>query len=848
MEIKEIKERLSILTVLDHYGIKVLKNRQCLCPFHDDKNPSMQVYPETNTVFCFSGNCEHTGKSIDVIDFILHKEGCTKHEAIKKAKTIASSGNYLEPTPKVKQAESINHEKAFKRLVTGLNRSKPAQEYLKSRNIYDTKLEIGFKSSTNHDFKGMRDCVIFPLKSKEGDIVSFYGRSIKATGGTGGHYYQKERSGLYPHYPNKEVVLIILTESIIDAATLQKHLQVDQNRNYYDVLALYGTNGLTSDHTEAVSQLENLQEIVLWLDGDEAGNRATLKHSKTLHEQLPRVKISRVEMPEGEDINSLLDGHTQGVFETLLSSRDELYGYEKVRDQLKVTSHLNTEDPEQLIFKNDLLQISVLGGIALKPVDKLKVTLKIVLLNSHNPLHKIRHSLDLYHDDQLEKLINKTVERLDLGTREVQSSVALLIDELENYRTAQLEQEKPKKAEKRLLTAERIQKAEEFLRSDNLLKATNDLLGQSGIVGEEINRLLMYLVFTSRKRSQPLHIISLGGSGTGKTYLQEKVSAIIPEDEKLEITALSENALYYFDRTELKNKLVLIEDLDGANDDKVLYAIRELQSKKRISKTLPIKDSKGNMKTVTLRVEGPISLAGTTTREKLYEDNANRSILIYLDQSRKHKEEIMSYQRKLSAGEIDRSKEDKIKEFLRDVQSVLKPISVRNPYATQLIIPETVFKPLRTNAHYLNFIEVVTFYCQYQRVKKVDESTGEEFIETTIEDIRDANWLLKEVLLSKSDELTKGCRDFYERLKGHLKKGESVTFYSQDIRLPLRISPNNLKYYLSILLRYNRIRIVGGHPRKKGYEYELMSEGDYEKLNSQIDTSLDKALEKIEAG
>jgi hypothetical protein len=176
------------------------------------------------------------------------------------------------------------------------------------------------------------------------------------------------------------------------------------------------------------------------------------------------------------------------------------------------------------------------------------------------------------------------------------------------------------------------------------------------MIGEENNRLLMYLVFTSRLREQPLHIISLGGSGTGKTYLQEKISELVPEQDKLEITILSENAFYYFDRKELKHKLVLIEDLDGAQD--VLYPLRELQSKKRISKTIPIKDNKGNMKTITLKVEGPISLAGTTTREKLYEDNSNRSLLIYLDNSKEHKERIMDYQRKLSAGKVKTKEEE----------------------------------------------------------------------------------------------------------------------------------------------------------------------------------------------
>ncbi|WP_315823693.1 hypothetical protein [Paraflavitalea speifideaquila] len=54
---------------------------------------------------------------------------------------------------------------------------------------------------------------------------------------------------------------------------------------------------------------------------------------------------------------------------------------------------------------------------------------------------------------------------------------------------------------------------EAFLKKPELLQRTNDLIGESGVTGEENNRLLMYLVFTSRKTEQPLHIISLGSSG-----------------------------------------------------------------------------------------------------------------------------------------------------------------------------------------------------------------------------------------------------------------------------------------------------------------------------------------------
>ena len=55
----------------------------------------------------------------------------------------------------------------------------------------------------------------------------------------------------------------------------------------------------------------------------------------------------------------------------------------------------------------------------------------------------------------------------------------------------------------------------------------------------------------------------LGASGTGKTWLQEKISELMLEEDKLEITSLSSNAFYYFGREELKHKLLLIEDLDG---------------------------------------------------------------------------------------------------------------------------------------------------------------------------------------------------------------------------------------------------------------------------------------------
>ena len=98
----------------------------------------------------------------------------------------------------------------------------------------------------------------------------------------------------------------------------------------------------------------------------------------------------------------------------------------------------------------------------------------------------------------------------------------------------------------------------------------------------------------------------------------------------------------------------------------------------------------------------------------------------------------MQYQRQLSAGEINNYNQKEIQEFLQNTQRVLQPIKVINPFANKLSLPLAVFKPRRTNNHYLQFIEAITFYYQYQREKKYDKETGEEFIETTLEDIENA--------------------------------------------------------------------------------------------------------------
>jgi DNA primase len=878
MDIKDIKQQLSINRVLSHYSLKPDKNNRLLCPFHPDKTPSLQIYPTTNTYCCFSSNCNAgTG---DTIQFIELKENCNKHEALVKAASLLN-GNITAPQqPAAKlfiETEPMERiavlTKSFKSFSKALPMTKKAVEYMQSRAL-DYKLhEAGFISDRYHHETGRalldscakigllkskpaggynvwaKDCIIFPLKNQENKIISLYGRSI-SNDTDQRHFYLLNRSGLYPGYPALTTKKLILTESIIDAASLLQQKEITEQ---FAILSLYGTNGLTDEHIAAIASLPQLEEIILMLNADEPGEVATAKHTVTLKQFLPEVKISKVTLPAGEDVNSVLCLHDDAKVLSDLIEQREIFSFSIEKEKLQQSptvskpalpaGRLDTRNAELLIYDNCELYIEVLGGIKITGLDRMKVTLKVC---SKSPLRGAGglqwYSIDLYNQVQREQTINNVAETLELSSQQTTNTFINLITELESHRIKKIEALQPKEKAPHEITAAARQTAVNELKKPKLLQRTGQLIQQCGIVGEEENSLIAYLVYTVRKQLVPLHVMFLGSSGSGKTYLQERISELIPEEDKLEITQITENALYYFKQEELKNKLLLIEDLDGAMT--VFYPLRELQTKRRISKTVTLKDSKGNLKTITLTVEGPVCVSGCTTKEKIYEDNANRCILLYTDQGRDQDKRINEYQTKLSAGEVNKERENRYKELFKNMQRVLRPINIINPYAKFIELPEQVFKPRRTMTLLLGFIEAITFYHQYQREVKKDAS-GQLYIETTIEDIEAAFTLLKDVLFSKSDELTAATRSFFEKLKQHLTDNNLESFTPQQIRKAFRIEPRTIQRYIRELKQYGLIKPVSGFKHRRGFEYNVIDANEYSRLKSEIDTHLQAIIERL---
>lgn len=881
MEIAEIKSRLPVVAVLARYGLAPDGSGRMRCPFHDDRTPSFQVYPDA--WHCFAAACADRPHG-DVIDFIERQERCSKREALvtatawaegKPVAVAATNGTASRAPSAPKPAVDVSSSRpcgaetrravlgvVFDRFRKSYGASKTARAYLGSRGLDGEAMGAGYNSGrwvesetdtmrAHAEALGLilpggrafaRSCVVLPLVDSGGAPVSLYGRSVRS-GARAKHFYLRDRQGLFPAYPPPETARLVLAESPLDAASL-----AGVDLGGAAVLALYGTNGLTPEHRAAITALPSLDEIVLFLDGDEAGRTATETLAATLHALCPGVTISAARTPENQDVNGLLVADGPARLAALVAERATVHrpSLESVPGAAtaEVVGHLDTGNPDALRFHAPPLVLTVLGGVKLTGLDRLRVTLKTERTQGRHAL-ALRHNLDLYHAAQVEALTDRAAERFDVERSAMRRVLDALTDSLEGYRLGKVEAMQAPKSEAPVVSAEAEAEARAYLAAPDLMERTGRDIGRSGVVGEETNRLLMYLAFTSRLRPRPLQVVALAASGTGKTYLQDAVGRLIPDEERLEITALSENALYYFGRTELRHKLVLIEDLDGAED--VLYPLRELQSKGRLTKTVALKDARGRIKTETVTVEGPVCVAGCTTRERLYDDNAGRVLLLHLDQSDEQNQGILTYQKKRSAGAVDETGQERVRRLFQNAQRLLAPVSIRNPYAERLSLPPGVAQERRANQLYLDVVEAVAFYHQHQRPVQTDGETGEQYVEATLDDVEAANALMGAALTTKADELTGACRRFLDAVRSWSAEHERTSFYAGEVRAALGLHPTSLKRYLWQLRDFGYAEVVGGSRYRKGFEYRLTAIGQTEGRGAAVERFLSDRLAELRA-
>ncbi|MCH4828447.1 hypothetical protein E5F92_006150 [Flavobacterium columnare] len=146
---------------------------------------------------------------------------------------------------------------------------------------------------------------------------------------------------------------------------------------------------------------------------------------------------------------------------------------------------------------------------------------------------------------------------------------------------------------------------------------------------------------------------------------------------------------------------------------------------------------------------------------------------------------------------------------------------------------------------YQAVIKQVTFLNQYQRqiVKSPSFGGVGEALITEIEDIEQATEVLFESIILKVDELDGSLRQFFERLKKHVKN-ENQEFILRDIRQDLGISKTQIFRYIQTLLELEYIKQVGGFANK-GIKYKISYWDNYQKLRAEIKDFLMIQIEEL---
>lgn len=500
---------------------------------------------------------------------------------------------------------------------------------------------------------------------------------------------------------------------------------------------------------------------------------------------------------------------------------------------------IQVHNPHFLTAQTAHFTIDVLGGVDLMQLERMICTLRV----SYQNYPPLRSTLDLYNDTQTDKLIRTICEKWELKLLDVSTSIHAFICELENYKLERIKYPKAKQLNTFELSDEEAQSAQAYLSDKNLIANLKTDFNNLGILGEDENALILFMAMASHKYENPFSVLCLAKSGIGKSYLLQKLSSCMPQNAYSFHTQLSENALYYFDSHQLDNKALFIEDLDFTHQ--MLSPLATLQTQGKLIKTRATKNKDGLLHSTTFEVQARLCLIACAYSEKNYENLSLPFLCLHLNHSQAQDLEIMSYQKKRKAGLIDLLDITHTQRRLQCVIASLKPIRVINPFAPLIELPQDIPHPRKTLLLLLDFIDVVTFFHQRQRAERVNEQTGEIYIESTPQDIELAFSLLKNSLLRKVDELSTSGRGFLSWLKKYLQEAKTKQFTALDIRKQKQIHPRTLNRYLHELTLFHYLQITGGNKHRGGFIYKLTDLGDLSARHVAVETSLSKTLQQV---
>jgi hypothetical protein len=499
--------------------------------------------------------------------------------------------------------------------------------------------------------------------------------------------------------------------------------------------------------------------------------------------------------------------------------------YKKMENGFSFSTDERDYEVKGITRKNNKLKATVKGIKEERKKNKRFHVDTVDFYSARSRAYLTRGLADLFGTD--EKIITEDLEQLLVYT--------------ENF---QPPEEDPQENKEKTISSKDKKEALEFLENPKLLDNITKDIETIGYTGEDMNKLLCYLAAVSRKMSDPLSVMIQSRSAAGKSYLQDTILSLIPAEETIKYTRLTDQALFYKEAGSLAHKILAIEELDGMAG--AIYSIRTIQSSKKITVAYTGKDPvTGEMKTGENTVEGPLMVFITTTQVEIDGETASRFVFISIDESQEMTEKILCKQREshTMAGMMNKLAAKKIIKKHLAAQRLLQPLRVINPYGDFLSFNSKSLRARRDHMKYLNLILTITFLFQYQRPRQIMDYDGEkeEYILVTLDDIAKANEIAAEVLGRSLDELSPSSRKLLILIQNmseqKAEKGsKEITFTRRDIREFSGWSDFQVKTHIKQLEELEYIYSMTGRKGKE-YHYELIYKGNGNDGENENDSS-----------
>jgi DNA primase len=876
-EIERLKREIPIERLVAAAGIELRKHGADLigrCPFHDDHTPSLVVSPEKNLWHCL-GACQTGGSAID---WIMKTRGVSFRHAVELLKAdhpaLAAPVERIvrkDSTTKLDAPVSIDADdrEALAQVVRyyheTLKESPEALRYLESRGLAHPEMvdtfQLGFANRTlgyrlpeknrksGAEMRGrlqrlgvMRESghehftgsVVFPVFDLAGHVTEMYGRKITPglRAGTPLHtYLPGPHKGVWNEEALPASKEIILCESILDALTFWC-------AGFRNVTASYGVNGFTDDH-RAAFQKHGIEQVWIAYDRDDAGDAA----AERLREELLQLGIGshRVLFPRGLDANEYALKVTPAAqsLAVLLNGATYLEKPEKPRPAAKE----ETIEPQPVIpFAADP-EIQINGDEITIPRGDRRYRIRGLAKNLSPEVMKVNvlvsrqdefhvDTLDLQTDRQRAAFIKRAAQELGLKEDVIRKDVGRVFLKLEQLQAEQIRKAlEPAKPEVHISEEERTE-ALALLKDPKLLDRILEDFNKCGLVGEETNKLIAYLAAVSRHLESPLALVVQSSSAAGKSSLMDAVLAFVPEEERVQYSAMTGQSLYYMGEMDLKHKVLAIVEEEGAS--RAVYALKLLQSEGVLSIASTGKDPvTGKLVTHQYRVEGPVMIFLTTTAIDVEEELLNRCLVLSVNEDREQTQAIHRLQREQQTleGLLQRQERRDIIRLQQNAQRLLRPLPVVNPHANELTFLDNQTRTRRDQLKYLTLIRSIALLHQHQRPLKTAQHRGKtiEYIEATADDIEVANRLAHEALGRSLDELRPQTRRLLllideavarESLRLKIERAD-FRFSRKDVRAWTAWGDTVLKKHLGRLEDLEYLLVHRGG-RGQSFVYELV--------------------------